>query len=158
MKTKVYITIGIIMNLILLGAPLLFTGWHIFFAYIGSLLYILVTGLVNVMYDRCPPSYWFFPYKKIYHSDLGELYCEAGKPSKNETEKVYIYEQRWLSITKIAEVSYTDDIEDLKKLIKTQLDHVYYLRMKDNSSDFEKWDGYLDTQSKRDDKLNQLGL
>lgn len=158
MKRITFITTGIIINLILLGVPLLFTGWHIFFAYIGSLLYLLVTALVNSQYDRCPPTYWFFPYKKIYHSDLGELYCEAGKPSKNEIDKVYIYEQRWLSITKIAEVNYDVDIEYLKKLIKTQLDHVYSLRMKDDKSSFKKWDGYLDTQSKRDDKLTKIGI
>lgn len=158
MKRITFITTGIIINLIVLGAPLLFTGWHILIAYLGSLLYLLLTGLINSQYDRCPPSYWFFPYKKIYHSDLGELYCEAGKPSKNEIDKVYIYEQKWLSINKIAEVDYNVDIEYLKKLIKNELDRVYSLRIKDEKSSFKKWDGYLDTQSKRDDKLNKLGI
>jgi hypothetical protein len=29
---------------------------------------------------------------------------------------------------------------------------------KNKKTAFEEWDGYLDTQSKRDDKLNKLGV
>ena len=40
--------------------------------------------------------------------------------------------------------------------VKYELDKLY----KESGVDvnFEKWDGYLDTESKRDDKLNKLGV
>ena len=157
MKTKVYITLGIIMNLILLGAPLLFTGWHIFFAYLGSLSYLILSVIICASNDLYSVTFWFSPFKKIYHSDYGTLYTEVFQPL-GQVKQIAIYEQKWLCRKLICSLHYNDNIEFFKKDIKRELDKVYKERLKNDNSNFENWDGYLDTQSKRDDKLTKIGI
>jgi hypothetical protein len=58
-------------------------------------------------------------------------------------------------LIKITKVDYYGDIESLRKGIKTEIESIYEIKLRDkNINDkFKNWDGYIDTQSKRDDKL-----
>ena len=162
MKRKTFITIGILMNILELTLPLLFNGWGILIAYLVSILYLATVMVLYYTNDRTPLSFWFDRYKEIYHSDYGTLYTEImqknpnGRFVEDRKKYLYIYEQRWLSLKLLTKVEYHDDINKLINSTKYELDKLY----KESGVDvnFEKWDGYLDTESKRDDKLNKLGV
>lgn len=150
------------MNLLELTVPLLFNGWGILIAYLVSILYLVTVMVLYYTNDRTPLSFWFDRYKEIYHSDYGTLYTEimsknpGGRLTEDRKKYLYIYEQRWLSLKLLTKVEYHDDINRLINSTKYELDKLY----KESGIDvnFEKWDGYLDTESKRDDKLNKLGV
>ena len=162
MKRKTFITIGILINILELTLPLLFNDWGILIAYIVSAVYVLGVLILYYTNDRIPLTFWFDRYKEIYHSDYGTLYTEImqknpnGRFAEDKKKYLYIYEQRWLSLKLLTKVEYYDDINRLINSTKYELDKLY----KESGVDvnFEKWDGYLDTESKRDDKLNKLGV
>ena len=148
------------MNLLQTGIPLMFHGWDILFAYLIVLSYLLVIGIIYIGNHLVPVSFWFDQYKKIYHADFGTLYTDIV--SDKGTDSVWIYEQRWFYMKKIAQVEYSENIQILVDRIKYNLDSIYKHNLeksiKKNRTHFKEWDGYLDTESKRDDKLNKLGL
>ena len=162
MKRKTFITIGILINILELTLPLLFNGWGILIAYLVSALYVLGVMILYYTNDRIPLTFWFDRYKEIYHSDYGTLYTEImqknpnGRFAEDKKKYLYIFKQRWLSLKLLTKVEYHDDINKLINSTKYELDKLY----KESGVDvnFEKWDGYLDTESKRDDKLNKLGV
>lgn len=162
MKRKTFITLGILMNLLELTVPLLFNGWGILIAYLLLIVYVLAVLVIYVMNDMHPLTFWFYKYKEIYHSGYGTLYTEirsknpSGKFVEDRRTNLYIFEQGWLSLKLLTKVEYHDDINRLINSAKYELDKLY----KESGSDskFEQWDGYLDTESKRDDKLNKLGV
>jgi hypothetical protein len=162
MKRKTFITIGILINILELTLPLLFNGWGILIAYLVSAVYVLGVLVLYYTNDRIPLTFWFDRYKEIYHSDYGTLYTEImqknpnGRFVEDRMKYLYIFEQRWLSLKLLTKVEYHDDINKLIYSTKYELDKLY----KESGVDvnFEKWDGYLDTESKRDDKLNKLGV
>ena len=162
MKRKTFITIGILINILELTLPLLFNGWGILIAYLVSILYLATVMVLYYTNDRIPLTFWFDRYKEIYHSDYGTLYTEImqknpnGRFVEDRMKYLYIFEQRWLSLKLLTKVEYHDDINKLINSTKYELDKLY----KESGVDvnFEKWDGYLDTESKRDDKLNKLGV
>jgi len=161
MKRKTYIVTGIIMNLLETAIPLLFFhGWNILFAYLVLLAYLLVIGIIYIGNHLVPVSFWFDQYKKIYHADFGTLYTDIV--NDKGVDSVWIYEQRWFYMKKIAQIEYSEDIQTLVHRIKYNLDSIYKQNqeksIKKNRKHFREWDGYLDTESKRDDKLNKLGL
>jgi hypothetical protein len=155
MKRKTYIGLGILLNLIELAAPLMERGWWILGGYLLVIAYLIIVTLIYHFNDRWPPSLWFDSSKKIYHASFGELYAEVVEKDR-DGKMVWIYEQRWLNLKLIAKAGYTDDIETMKARIKRHLDEVAHKRM--TKDPFYEWDGYLDAESKRDDKLNKLGV
>jgi hypothetical protein len=162
MKRKTFITLGILMNLLELTVPLLFNSWGILIAYFVSAVYVLAVMVLYFTNDMSPLTFWFVKYKEIYHSGYGTLYTEItpirpnGKFVEDRRKNLYIFEQRWLSLKLLTKVEYHDDINRLINSTKYELDKLY----KESGADskFEQWDGYLDTESKRDDKLNKLGV
>ena len=162
MKRKTFITLGILINILELTLPLLFNDWGILIAYLLSAVYVLGVLILYYTNDRIPLTFWFDRYKEIYHSDYGTLYTEImqknpnGRFAEDRMKYLYIFEQRWLSLKLLTKVEYYDDINRLINSTKYELDKLY----KESGVDvnFEKWDGYLDTESKRDDKLNKLGV
>ena len=162
MKRKTFITLGILINILELTLPLLFNGWGILIAYLVSILYLATVMVLYFTNDMSPLTFWFVKYKEIYHSDYGTLYTEImqknpnGRFAEDRKKYLYIYEQRWLSLKLLTKVEYHDDINRLINSTKYELDKLY----KESGVDvnFEKWDGYLDNESKRDDKLNKLGV
>jgi hypothetical protein len=164
MNRKIYIGLGILMNLVEITIPALFSGWGILIAYLLLLVYLLATGVASFSNNYCPPSFWFWSAgKKIYHNGFGILYSDTPdirEKAGPQTELIHIYKQRWLYQVEIAKVEYTDNLHTLVIRIKSKLDDLYNKENveKNKYSTFEEWDGYLDTQSKRDDKLNKLGV
>jgi hypothetical protein len=160
MNRKIYIVLGILMNIVQITIPALFSGWGILIAYLLLLSYLLVTLVASVSNNYCPLSFWFWSAnKRIYHDGFGTLY--SGTPETHDNvDWIHIYKQRWLYQVKIAKVKYTDNLNTLVIRIKSELDELYNKQNveKNKYSTFEEWDGYLDKESKRDDKLNKLGL
>jgi hypothetical protein len=154
-KRKTYIGLGILLNLIELAAPLMERGWWILGGYLLVIAYLIIVTLIYYSVDRWPPSLWFESSKKIYHARFDELYAEVVEKDR-DGKMVWIYEQRWLNLKLIAKVGYTDDIETMKARLKRHLDDVAHKRM--TKDPFHEWDGYLDSESKRDNKLNKLGI
>jgi hypothetical protein len=160
MNRKIYIGIGILMNLVEITIPALFSGWGILIAYLLLLVYLLATGVASFSNNYCPISFWFWSAnKRIYHDGLGVLYSDTPI-IHDKAEWIHIYKQRWLYQVEITKVEYTDNLQTLVIRIKSKLDDIYQKENNEKTkySTFEEWDGYLDTQSKRDDKLNKLGV
>ena len=78
----------------------------------------------------------------------------------DKVEWLDIYKQRWFYQKLLTSVEYTDNIGALTGRTKIKLDGLYEKECvgKVKWRNFDEWDGYLDQQSKRDDKLNKLGL
>jgi hypothetical protein len=59
-------------------------------------------------------------------------------------------------------VNFGGDVDGLRIAIKNHLDDIYHRELeqmrnkKELKNSLKKWDGYVDKQSKRDDRLNQL--
>lgn len=91
--------------------------------------------------------------KRTVHTNLGDFYLKYYDGKECELYKVsYFYSKQIIS-----KFSYRD-IDDLKKKIKENLDYQYRaeLRKLKDKSDFSNWNGYIDKQTERDDKINQI--
>jgi hypothetical protein len=161
MNRKIYITLGILINIVEITLPvILFSGWGILIAYLLLLAYLIGTGAASFSNDYCPITFWFWSSdKKIYHDGFGILYSSTPT-TQGGIEWIHIYKQRWLYQVEITKVEYTDNLHTLVIRTKMMLDDLYQKENaeKNKKTAFEEWDGYLDTQSKRDDKLNKLGV
>jgi hypothetical protein len=160
MNRKIFITLGILMNLSMIIVPiLLLSGWNIIIAYLCLLAYMLGVGFIYVYNESVPPSWWFGgATKKIYHSGFGTIYSLLSENEHKTITDLVIYEQKWFCQKQILKIDYTENIDVLISRVKKGLDNKYLLMQEKAETPFEKWDGYLDTQSKRDDKLNKLGI
>ncbi len=178
MKRKIYLllntitSIGIIYlaNLLAkntgtpIGATIGFSILLLLSCAIISLLTLIVAAITNTIdtdnfnnpTDLILPPFGLFTigFKKIYYSDLGYFWCFKKGNS------ITIYEQKLFTLIKITKVDYYGDIESLRKGIKREIESIYEIKLRDkNINDkFKNWDGYVDTQSKRDDKLDKLGI
>jgi hypothetical protein len=90
--------------------------------------------------------------KQIYFSELGYFYI------KQDNNIVKVYKQTAFVSKYLFDVNYNGNLEPLKNNIKSSLKQLYSdeLKKKTLENNLKNWDGYIDTQSKRDDKLNQL--
>lgn len=91
--------------------------------------------------------------KKVYHSDLGYFYIEYDI----KREKTTLYEQKIFTQVKISEIGSIDP-EYISKRIKTILDNKYKEKLEEEhkKKKMETWDGFLDIQGKRDQKIDQI--
>ncbi len=69
-----------------------------------------------------------------------------------------VYKIRPLVAERLFSLNFWGDTEALRRDIKSSLDRIYHeeLEKKRRKKSLNDWDGYIDTQSKRDDKLNQI--
>jgi hypothetical protein len=99
--------------------------------------------------------------KKTYHSKLGwfDLYIFRS------ANKIFVYKQGFFHCLEIGEVSL--EHPDVPHQIKEVLDREYrsVLDEKDERDKQNeliakviKWDGFLDTETRRDKKINDLGI
>jgi hypothetical protein len=97
--------------------------------------------------------------KWIYHSDLGYYLCIIT------TDKIKLYEPKYLYMKEVYDGYNSGTIEGISKNIKTHLDNRYKSLLVDIQQEKEykerinkinKWDGYLDVQSRRDDKIDKI--
>ena len=110
------------------------------------------------------PMFWFMfipERKKTYHSKLGwfDLYIFRS------ANKIFIYKQGFFLCQEIGEVSLGSS--DVPGQIKDLLDREYssILKEKDNRekqneliANVMNWDGFLDKETRRDKKINDLGI
>lgn len=91
-------------------------------------------------------------HKRIYYSDLGEFYVRYG-----HTE-IDVYRQDFFASKHLFSCDYYGDIDGLKRQIESKLRSIYSteLEEKERKKKFLNWDGYVDTTSKRDDKLKKI--
>lgn len=161
MNIKLYITIGILHNLIFLSLPFfLFQKLDvagIIIYYVLFIVYMVISMIISVgSTRRIPVNLWFFrPEKRIY-SECGEYWIDIWDKQNlyNPKKIVYIYKLGFFSFSKIAEVDYIENLNTMKVNIKSKLDEIN----KKEKTIFDDWDGYLDKASGRDDKLNKLGI
>lgn len=126
---------------------------------------------------------WKYIYKrkKIYHIDLGYfIICLKNEINEynRDTLNVYCYDQKILYAKELFSIKDVDviDLDELPNIIKKKLDLFYNDKIKlerikyEDKVKFEKyreklksienkideWDGCLDKQSSRDNKLNKI--
>lgn len=177
MSRKIFITIGVIFNLIQLAFPFwawttefkfhskVFGGLDIPIYFLLLVVYFLVIGLIYFTRDITCLSWWFAgPNKRIYHSELGELWADIEELNDYSSTKVMtIYKQYWLYSKRITYIEYTDNRDLLISRTKAELDGIYLeknkkKKKKSENPAFDEWDGYFDKQSERDDKLDKIGI
>lgn len=161
MNIKLFIKIGILHNLTFLSLPFFIfqktdvAGIIIY--YILFIFYMAVSLVITAVGSkRIPINLWFFrPEKRIY-SEWGEYWIDIWDKRVVYQQKkiVYIYKLGFFSFSKIAELDYIENLNIMKVNIKSKLDEIN----KKEKTIFDDWDGYLDKQSEREDKLNKLGV
>jgi len=96
-------------------------------------------------------------FKKVYHSELGYFILYVGK------DHVKLFQQGWFRLTFLKQFSL--EPEYLQKRIKEFLDEKYQEQLRKKKEEdiikskikkIKDWDGFLDKQGKRDEKINQL--
>lgn len=97
--------------------------------------------------------------KWVYHSDLGHYLCIITK------DEIRLFEPHFLYLDEIYNQYNHGDIEVISNDIKNSLDVRYRTllnKIQEAKQDKEKikkiksWDGYLDTQSRRDNKIDKI--
>lgn len=167
MNRFIYITLGLIS---LLVPPILFitdiSDNRIFSLYLMyfviSLIWSLFDGIIKHESPHAPGEFipfFFMPFtlnrKRIYYSGLNDIYISQSGTSVN------VYKQGSLASEYLFSVDYIDE-NSLKSNIKCHLDHLYKKeiennnRIKQSKSVFKNWNGYLDKESERDSKLNDI--
>lgn len=93
----------------------------------------------------------FFWHKRIYYADLGYFYISGN-------ERITVRKFEYFYTRALFSVQYDGDVEKLRLDIKSKLDLIYAeeLEKKRKVRKLKDWNGYLDKQSERDDKLNQI--
>ena len=109
------------------------------------------------VFDVCPFTFGYLTHKRkrIYYADLGYFYMR----SKNDSNKTIVVSKQGYLISKVLiEVDYNGSIDELRSEIKSNLDYLYKdeLERIKRKKELNGWDGYIDIQSKRDDKINQV--
>jgi hypothetical protein len=96
--------------------------------------------------------------KSVYHSILGRFLCI----SDDKFESINVYDLKIFYI-RCLDSFYTNnrDTDYIAKSVKEIIDVEYKERLKkqkieDRINNMKKWDGYLDTEGKRDDKINKI--
>ena len=81
--------------------------------------------------------------------------------SYNSEKKVDLFKQRWLYLVNIGSVEYTDNQDILVSRIKSEIDRYNSKNVQKkhkSKSVLDTWDGYVDDKSRREDRLNQIGV
>jgi len=173
MARLIFTTLGALLNLAQLAFPFWayatgfkigfksFEGTDIIIYFFLLVAYSLLVGIVYITNDVVPLTWWFAsPKKRICHAELGTLWAEISDSDHSTQKEMTIWKQYWLFSMKIAQVEYTDSKDLLIQRTKRELDELHSKRRQKKSKNpaFDEWDGYLDAQSKRDDKLNGIGI
>lgn len=97
--------------------------------------------------------------KWIYHSDLGYYLCIITK------DKIRLFEPNFIYMKEIYNGYNHGGVDKISVDIKTSLDSRYrniLYKIQEDKEDRERinkiksWDGYLDTQSRRDNKIDKI--
>jgi hypothetical protein len=96
--------------------------------------------------------------KIVYHSDYGKFVCI----SDIDSDYIMIYNQRYFMLENIGSVRVSNNLDsitnEIKSIIESEMMSREHSEKKRNTKSdvLKKWDGYLDTVGKRDDKINKI--
>jgi hypothetical protein len=106
--------------------------------------------------DIITPNVGFltFKFKRIYYSELGYFWTLKIK------DKIYVYKQSYFYLKRLFFVNIDDDINVIANDIKKELDYRFKHEVERKKLDdvYKDWNGFVDTQSERDGKLNDIGV
>jgi len=119
-------------------------------------LILTITESINQPTDIITPNVGFltFKFKRIYYSELGYFWTLKIK------NKIYVYKQGYFYLSLLFYVNIDDNINKTMNDIKTELDYIFReeIKIKKINDVYKDWNGFLDTQSERDGKLNDIGV
>lgn len=99
-------------------------------------------------------GYLAFRFKRIYYSELGYFWSFKFK------DKIYVYKQGYFHLILLFSVDFSDNITSVAAEVKRNLE--YHLkediRKKKVNDTYKNWNGFVDVQSERDGKLNDIGI
>ena len=167
MERRIYIILGVLSFILPIIIPIFtvpistmdFIVCIIFSPILTYMVYVLINMIYNVFTNTNIFENLLFLFstitlnrKQIYFSELGYFYI------KYVNNNVKVYKQTPFFSNYLFDVSYNGDLDRLKNDIKTSLKQLYSeeLKKKRIKNNLKNWDGYIDTQSKRDDKLKQI--
>ena len=144
---------------------------------IGSLIGIVCVAVIQLilyLLSHCHREndsiifyHFFISLKKskvIHHEYLGDFIIQIDNSRFNG---VMLFKQDWFGFEHLNSFDLQDDPEVLAKNIKSTLDSLYSQQLyeDDTKNRFNQkvnkimeWDGHLDTVTRRDDKLDKLGI
>ena len=144
---------------------------------VGSLIALLVLAVIQVIlyllshWHRENDSIIFYHFfksikksKVVHHEYLGDFIIQIDNSSYRE---VTLFKQDWFGFEYLNSFELESDPENLAKNIKSTLDSLYSQQLyeDDTKNRFNQkvnkimeWDGHLDTVTRRDDKLDKLGI
>ena len=102
--------------------------------------------------------------KVIHHEYLGDFIIQIDNSRSRE---VILFKQDWFGFEHLNSFNLQDDPEVLAKNIKSTLDSLYSQQLYEDDiknrfnqkvNKIMEWDGHLDTVTRRDDKLDKLGI
>ena len=111
--------------------------------------------------------YFFMSLKKskvVHHEYLGDFIIQIDNSKSRE---VMLFKQDWFGFENLNSFDLQDDPEVLAKNIKIKLDSLYSQKLYEDDiknrfnqkvNKIMEWDGHLDTVTRRDDKLDKLGI
>lgn len=100
--------------------------------------------------------YLFFTLKRV-KTEYGKFYIRYKTNVSYYGDTVILYQDKFFYMKEISRKSY-GDIDDLKNWIKVKYDSIYndVIRVNERSKEIHSWNGYLDLESERADKLDKL--
>lgn len=184
LKRIFYIGLGLVTQLFVCILPfkLIFTNFKpeganpLLSVILGTILSLLLSGILQIILHGL--SYWhrnnssiiFYHFfrslkksKIIHHEDLGEFIILID----NRREEVILFNQGWFGFEEINNFELISNTEVLSKRIKDVLDneYSYMIKKQESKNNFNqkvenvmKWDGHLNNVTRRDDKLDKLGI
>jgi hypothetical protein len=136
---------------------LVLVGGRYFFKFVDTEIYsnkkwITILGYIHYFRDLKDRKW-------IYHSDLGYYLCVITK------DEIRLFEPNFIYMNEIYNGYNHGGVEKISVDIKSSLDNRYkkiLRKIQEDKEDRERinkiksWDGYLDTQSRRDNKIDKI--
>jgi hypothetical protein len=163
-KRNFYLTLMWLWNIMFFSTTFYLSSLHIGFFFLSLIiqfLLVLIFFVINLIIDDnteldtyCPFMIGFFTLfrKKIYYSDLGYFWI------RQKGNEIIVSKQDWFFTKSLFSIYIGGNIESIKNEIKSELQEIYKkeLEEKKKKEIIQKWDGYLDIASKRDDIINKI--
>jgi len=93
-------------------------------------------------------------FKRIYYSKLGYFWTIKIK------DKIHVFQQNYFYLKRLFYVNNSDNINVITNNIKSELDYRLQKEIENKkfNDTYKNWNGFLDKQSERDGKLNDIGV
>lgn len=183
-KRYTFLTLGILVLLTTLYASIrsgfalgyaanISNGWKIslsvFISLIISVVLVIVVALIEAWLSGDTKKHSFIVgsvslfvqrnHKFVCHNELGYFFIAF------EGDQICVHTQGFFIQKELFSINNTGDVITIARSIKQSLDKMYSTKVKEEKSEKEKsdridamkkWDGYLDTQGRRDGKIKEI--